>query len=61
MRISGRFGYAAAVGDRYSRKVLSFRVNNRMSEDLFFSTIKEAVRKYEVPKVVHSDRGTFHF
>ena len=58
VRISGGFGYAAAVVDGYSRKVLSLKVNNRMSGDLCFSAIEEAVRRYGIPKVVHTDRGS---
>jgi transposase InsO family protein len=40
--------------DGYSRKVLSLKVSNRMSRKICF----EAVRKYRVLKVLHSDRGT---
>ena len=58
VRVSRGFGYAAAVVDGYSRKVLSLRVSNRMSGDLCFSAIDEAVRRYGVPKVVHTDRGS---
>ena len=55
MKVSGGFGYAAAVLDGYSRKVLSLKVSNRMSGEICFEAVKEAVRKYGVPKVLHSD------
>jgi putative transposase len=40
------------------RKVLSLKVSNQMSGEICFEAVEEAVRKYGVPKVLHSDRGT---
>jgi putative transposase len=58
VRVKGGFGYVAAVVDGYSRKVLALKVSNRMSGEICFEAVDEAVRKYGVPKVLHSDRGT---
>ena len=41
--------------DGYSRKVLSLKVSNRISGEICFEVAGEAVRKYEIPKVLHSD------
>jgi putative transposase len=54
MKVSGGFGYAEAVLDGYSRKVLSLKVSNRMSGEICFEAVGEAVRKYEISKVLHS-------
>ena len=55
MKVSGGFGYVAAVLNGYSWKVLSLKVSNRMSGEICFEVAGEAVRKYEIPKVLHSD------
>ncbi len=49
LEVRGGSGYMASVVDGYSRKVLALKVSNRMSGEICFEAVKEAVRKYEVP------------
>jgi putative transposase len=52
--------YLSVLIDLYSRKVIGWHINNRMTKELVTETLKKAVRDRRPPKglVCHSDRGS---
>ena len=51
------FFYLVAILDWYSRKVLSWRLSNRLDQDLCQEALQEALRLYGFPEIFNSDQG----
>jgi len=52
------FVYLAAVVDRYSRKVLAWRVSISMETDFCIEAMEEAIQRYGMPEIVNTDQGS---
>lgn len=52
------FMYLVAVMDWYSRKVLSWRVNNTLEADFCAEAAEEAIRRYGAPEIFNTDQGS---
>lgn len=52
------FLYLVAIMDRYSRKVLSWRLSNSMEADFCVEALKEAIARYGKPAIMNSDQGS---
>ena len=52
------FAYLVAILDLYSRKVLSFRVNNALSTDFCVEALEEALKLYGTPEIFNTDQGS---
>jgi putative transposase len=52
------FLYLVAVKDWYSRKVLSWRLSNRLEADFCVSALEEALSKYGIPSIFNTDQGS---
>lgn len=52
------FLYLVAVMDWYSRKVLSWRLNNTLDADFCVDALKEALAKYGKPAIFNTDQGS---
>lgn len=50
--------YLAAIIDWYSRKVLSWRVSNSLSNSFCIDALKEALIKYGKPEIFNTDQGS---
>jgi len=52
--------YLATVIDLFSRKIIGYKMNNRMTKDLVISALSMALkaRNYPTNVIVHSDRGS---
>jgi putative transposase len=52
--------YLATVIDLYSRKIIGYKMSNRMTKDLVISALLRALKSRGYPKnvIVHSDRGS---
>lgn len=52
--------YLAVVIDLFSRKVIGFKLSDRMTKELVIDALKDAYRNRKCPTgvVVHSDRGS---
>ena len=52
--------YLAVVIDLYSRKVIGYKMSNRMTKDIVISALLDALKARGYPKgvIVHSDRGS---
>ena len=52
--------YLATVIDLYSRKVIGYKMNNRMTKDLVIGALQKALHARQHPKnvIIHSDRGS---
>jgi len=57
IRLAKGFVYLAVVIDWYSRKVLSWRINNSMDASFCIDCLEEALRKYGKPDIFNSDQG----
>jgi len=57
IKTKGGFVYGVAIMDLYSRKMLSFKLSNTLDESFCLEAVKEALREYGVPEVIHTDRG----
>ena len=57
IRLSGGFGYLAAVIDWYSRKVLSFRISNTPTTSFCVACLEEALQRYGEPEIFNTDQG----
>ena len=57
IRLSGGFGYLAAVIDWYSRKVLSFRISNTLTTSFCVACLEEALQRYGEPEIFNTDQG----
>ena len=52
------FVYLVAIMDRYSRKVLSWRVSNTLDTSLCVDALEEAVEACGVPELFNTDQGS---
>lgn len=52
--------YLATVIDLYSRRIIGYKMSNRMTKDLVIGALQKALKKRCYPKnvIVHSDRGS---
>lgn len=60
IRVSNRFYYVCAIMDLYARKIVAYRVSNRIDTQLAIDTLNEALaeRKSVSGILFHSDRGS---
>jgi putative transposase len=52
------WGYLVAILDRFSRKVLSWRLSNTLEAAPCVAALKEAILKYGPPQFLNSDQGS---
>lgn len=52
------FLYLVAIMDRYSRKVLCWRLSNSMEAGFCVDALKEALIRYRPPEIMNSDQGS---
>ena len=52
------FLYLVAIMDWYSRKVLAWRLSNRMDANFCVEALKEAITRYGAPELFNSDQGS---
>ena len=45
------------VMDRYSRKILSWKLSNTLDSEIYVDALQEVVRQYGKPKIVNTDQG----
>jgi putative transposase len=57
IRLAHGFAYLVAVIDWYSRKVLSWRINNSMEADFCVDCLEDALRTHGTPEIFNSDQG----
>ncbi len=52
--------YLATVIDLFSRKIIGYKMSNRMTKDLVISALQNALKVRDYPKgvIIHSDRGS---
>lgn len=60
VKVNGSFYYVCVIIDLFSRKVISYRVSNRINEQLVIDTFKKAFALRNKPEnlIFHSDRGS---
>lgn len=51
------FVYLVAIMDWYSRKILSWRVSNTLDSSFCIEALKEALERYNKPKIFNTDQG----
>ena len=52
------FVYLVALMDRYSRRVLSWRVSNTMDTSFCTEALEEAIERYGAPEIFNTDQGS---
>ena len=52
------WGYLAAILDRYSRKILGWRLSNTLEAAPCVELLKEAIARYGSPGILNSDKGS---
>ena len=57
IRLERGLVYRVAIIDWYSRKVLSWRLNNTMDADFCIDCLEEALRGHGTPEIFNSDQG----
>ena len=57
IRLSGGFVYLVAVIDWYSRKVLSWRINNTLDTVFCVDCLEEALQRHGKPEIFNTDQG----
>jgi len=58
IRLARGFAYLVAVIDGYSRKVLSWRISNRMEAAFCVDCLEDALRTHGRPEIFNSDQGS---
>jgi putative transposase len=58
IRTTGGFMYMAAIIDWHSKAILSYKLSNSMDATLVTDVLKEALDKYNPPKIFNSDQGS---
>ena len=60
IRVAGKFYYLCAILDLFSRKVIAFKVSNKIDADLAIETLSDAIaaRGGCSGPIFHSDRGS---
>ncbi len=57
IRLTHGFVYLVAVIDWYSRKVLSWRINNTLDTVFCVDCLEEALQRYGNPEIFNTDQG----
>ena len=57
IRLNGGFVYLVAVIDWYSRRVLSWRINNTLDTSFCVDCLEEALQRYGNPELFNTDQG----
>jgi transposase InsO family protein len=57
IRLERGFAYLVAIIDRYSRRVLSWRISNSMEAAFCVDYLEDALRVHGKPEVFNSDQG----
>lgn len=57
IRVKNGFGYAVAIMDLFSRKVLSLKILNTVDNNFCLEAASETIRRYDSPVIIHTDRG----
>ena len=57
IKVKGGYGYCVAFIDGCSRKVMGIEISNTLSSEFCVEALREAVKEYGAPEVVHTDRG----
>ena len=52
------FAYLVAIIDRYSRKVLAWRLSNTMDAGFCVGCLEEAIKHYGLPTIFNTDQGS---
>jgi len=52
------WGYLAAILDRYSRKILGWRLSNTLEAAPCVALLKETITRYGPPGILNSDKGS---
>jgi putative transposase len=52
------WGYLAAILDRYSRKILGWRLSNTLEAAPCVALLKETIARYGSPGILNSDKGS---
>jgi putative transposase len=58
IRLAHGFAYLVAVMDWYSRRVLSWRVSNRLEAAFCVDCLEEALRQHGRPAIFNTDQGS---
>lgn len=58
IRTTGGFMYMAAIIDWHSKAILSYKLSNSMDATLVTDVLKDALIKYQAPKIFNSDQGS---
>ncbi len=58
LRLAHGFAYLGAIMDGYSRRVLAWRISNRMDAPFCVDCLEEALRVHGRPEVFNSDQGS---
>jgi putative transposase len=58
IRLAHGFAYLVAIIDWYSRRVLSWRISNRMDAVFCVDCLEEALRHHGAPEIFNSDQGS---
>jgi putative transposase len=58
IRLAHGFAYLVAVMDWYSRRVLSWRVSNRLEATFCVDCLEEALREHGRPAIFNTDQGS---
>jgi len=58
IRTNGGFMYMAAIIDWHSKAILSYKLSNSMDASLVTDVLKQALSKYNAPKIFNSDQGS---
>lgn len=57
IRLPGGYVYLVVILDLYSRKVLSWRLSNTLDADFCVQALEQAIERYGIPAIFHSDQG----
>ena len=57
IKINEDWIYLSAVIDSYNKKILDWKISKNHDTSLAISNLKDAIKKYGVPKIIHSDHG----
>ena len=57
IKINNNWMYFSAVIDSYNKKILDWKISKNHDTSLAISNLEDAIKKYGVPKIIHSDHG----
>jgi transposase InsO family protein len=58
IEVVNRFYYAVFITDVYTKEIVGYSVSDHMRATANLQALKMAIKKYGVPKIHHSDRGS---